>query len=83
MLLKRVYLIAALMLVGFIVASISVWSLAFNMNSANVAAWTPHWITARLPILIGVLMIVAGFRLLSHTRVTRPMDDIDDEDRTI
>ncbi|MGI4747536.1 MAG: hypothetical protein ACRYGI_14050 [Janthinobacterium lividum] len=83
MLLKRVYLIAALMLVGFIVASISVWSLAFNMNSANVPAWTPHWITARLPILIGVLMIVGGFRLLSHTRVARPMDEIDDEDRTI
>lgn len=83
MLLKRVYLIAALMLVGFMVASISVWSLAFNMNSADVPAWTPHWITARLPILIGVLMVIAGFRLLSHTRVARPMDDIDEEDRTI
>ncbi len=81
MLLKRVYLIVALMLAGFIMASVSVWSLAFNFNSSNVPAWTTSWLLARLPILIGVLLVVGGFKLLSATRVPRPIDDVDDEDR--
>ena len=72
MLLKRVYLIVALMLVGFIMTSISVWSLAFNMNSSNVPAWSTTWLIGRAPILVGVLLVVAGFLLLSHTRVRRP-----------
>lgn len=81
MLINRVILIVVLMLIGLLVASISTWSLAFNMNSANVPSWSPHWIAARLPILIGVLLVVAGFRMLSHTRVSRAADDVDDEDR--
>lgn len=81
MLINRVFMIIALMIVGFVMTSISVWVLAFNMNSANVPSWSPHWIAARLPILIGVLLVVAGFRMLSHTRVSRAADDVDDEDR--
>ncbi len=81
MLLKRVYLIVALMLAGFVMASVSVWSLAFNVNSSNVPAWTTGWLLARLPILVGVLLVVGGFKLLSATRVPRPIDDVDDEDR--
>ena len=81
MLMKRVYLIVALMLAGFVMASISVWSLAFNFNSSNVPAWTARWLIARLPILVGVLLVIGGFRLLSATRVPRPIDDAEDEDR--
>lgn len=81
MLMKRVYLIIGLLLVGFVMTSIGIWSLAFNMNSSNIPAWSAPWMIARLPILVGVLLVVAGFRLLSATRVPRPVDDIDDEDR--
>lgn len=80
MLINRVILIVVLMLIGLLVASISTWSLVFNMNSANVPSWSPHWIAARLPILIGVLLVVGGFRMLSHTWVRRPADEINQED---
>ena len=79
MLNKRIGLIIGLMIVGFIIASISVWVLAFNANSSNVPAWTGQWLAARLPILVGVLMVVAGFRLLSSTRVPRPASAPDDD----
>ena len=79
MLNKRIGLIIGLMIVGFVTASISVWVLAFNTNSSNVPAWTGQWLAARLPILVGVLMVVAGFRLLSSTRVPRPASAPDDD----
>lgn len=80
MLINRAIVIFGLMLIGFIITSLSVWSLAFSMNSSNVPMWTPHWLLVRLPILLGVLLIVAGFKMLSATRVARPADDIDYED---
>ena len=80
MLMNRALLIFGLMLIGFIIASVSTWSLAFHTNSANVPAWTISWLLARLPILVGIILIVAGFKMLSATRVARPADDIDYED---
>ncbi len=80
MLNKRIMLIVSLMIVGFVIASISVWILAFDFNSSNVSAWTGRWLAERLPILIGVLMVVAGFRLLSATRVPRPANAFDEDD---
>ncbi len=79
MLNSRILLITCLMIVGFVITSISIWVLAFNFNSSNVPAWTGRWLAARLPILIGVLMVVAGFRLLSSTRVPRPASAPDDD----
>ncbi|MGI4800601.1 MAG: hypothetical protein ACRYG8_42575, partial [Janthinobacterium lividum] len=80
MLINRTVMIFGLMLVGFIITSISVWSLAFNVNSSNTPMWSPHWFLGRLPILVGVLLIIGGFKMLAATRVARPADDIDYED---
>ena len=80
MLMKRAVLIAILMLAGFIITSLGVWTLAFDANSSNVPTSHALWWAARTPILIGLLLIVAGFRMLSRTRVARPLDDIDYED---
>lgn len=80
MLINRAFLIFGLMLIGFIITSISVWSLAFNVNSSNTPMWSAHWLLSRSPIVIGVLLIVLGFKMLSATRVQRPADDIDYED---
>ena len=79
MLNTRIMMIIALMIIGFVINSISVWVLAFDFNSSDVPAWTGRWLAERLPILIGVLMVVAGFRLLSATRVPRPVSAPDDD----
>ncbi len=80
MLIKRAAVIAILMVAGFVILSIGVWSLAFNANSSNVPTSNGRWWLARMPILIGVLLVVAGFRVLSRTRVARPVDEVDYED---
>ena len=82
MLIRRVAVIAVLMLAGFVILSIGVWSLAFNGNSSNVPASNGHWWLARAPIAIGLLLVVAGFRVLSRTRIARPLDEVDYEDPT-
>ena len=79
MLNKRITAIIGLMIVGFIITSVGVWVLAFDVNSSNVPAWTGRWIAGRVPILVGVLMVVAGFRMLSATRVPRPANAPDDD----
>ena len=80
MLIKRVVLIAALILAGFVIMSLGVWTLAFNANSSNVPTSDARWWAARTPILLGLVLIVIGFRVLSRTRVVRPLDEIDEED---
>ncbi len=80
MLIRRIATIAILMLGGFIVLSLGMWTLAFNGNSSNVPVSNPHWWLERLPILVGVLLVVAGFVVLARTRVVRPSSGIDDED---
>lgn len=82
MLTRRIVTIAALILSGFIILTISVWALAFNANSSNVPASDAHWWLGRLPVAIGAVLIVAGFLLLGRTRVARPLDEIDYEDPT-
>ncbi len=82
MLIRRIAVIAILMLVGFIILTLSVWTLAFNANSSNVPVTNGQWWLARLPILLGLLLVVAGFFVLSRTRVARPLDEIDYEDPT-
>ena len=80
MLTKRIILIALIMLAGFAITTLSIWSLAFDAGSSDVPVWTLHWFVARLPVLIGVVMIVAGFRMLSSTSVPRPANALDPED---
>ncbi len=82
MLIRRIAVIAILMLVGFIILTLSVWTLAFNADSSNVPVTNGQWWLARLPILFGLLLVVAGFFVLSRTRVARPLDEIDYEDPT-
>ena len=82
MLIRRVAVIAILMVAGFVILSIGVWSLAFNGNSSNMPASNGRWWLARAPFAIGLLLVVAGFRVLSRTRVARPLDEIDYEDPT-
>ena len=80
MLIRRIAVIAILMLAGFVILTISVWTLAFNANSSNLPVSNGHWWLERLPILIGLLLVVAGFAVLSRTRVARPLDEVDYED---
>ncbi len=78
MLMNRVATIAALMVVGLLLLSISTWIMAFNPSSSEVAAWSWLWTLQRLPILIGLVMIVAGFRMLGTTKVPAPVMTDDD-----
>lgn len=78
MLMNRVFTIAALMVVGLLMLSISTWILAFNPHSSEIATWSGTWIAQRLPILIGLVLIVAGFRMLSATKVPEPVMTDDD-----
>ena len=82
MLIRRIAVIAILMLVGFVILTLSVWTLAFSANSSNVPVSNGQWWLGRLPILLGLLLVVAGFVVLSRTRVARPLDEIDYEDPT-
>lgn len=78
MLINRAFTIAALMIVGLVVLSIGTWIMAFNPNSSTVPTWSAYWLLQRLPILVGLLMVVAGFRMLSTTRVETPVMSDDD-----
>ena len=80
MLTRRIITIAALILSGFIILTISIWALAFNANSSNLPVSNAHWWLGRLPVVVGGLLIVAGFVMLGQTRVARPLDEIDYED---
>ena len=82
MLTRRIAAIAILMLTGFVVLSIGGWSLAFNGSSSSVPASNAHWWLQRLPMLVGVLLLVTGFRVLSRTRVARPVDEAEYEEPT-
>ena len=79
MLNRRIAAIIGLMLAGFVVASLGVWMLAFDVGSSNVPPWTGRWIAGRVPVLVGVLMVAAGFRLLSTTRMPRPASAPEDD----
>ncbi len=78
MLINRAVTIAALLVVGLLVLSIGTWVLAFNPHSSNTAFLSGSWVLQRLPVAIGLVMVVAGFRMLSSTRVPTPVMTDDD-----
>ncbi|MBE7210983.1 MAG: hypothetical protein INR65_08180 [Gluconacetobacter diazotrophicus] len=78
MLIKRTLWVVLLMLVGLAVTAISLWSLAFSQTASDTPAFSGTWILERLPVLVGIVILVAGFRLLGSTPTRQPSPDADD-----
>ncbi|MCQ8277946.1 hypothetical protein NFI95_05740 [Acetobacteraceae bacterium KSS8] len=78
MLINRAVTIAVLLVVGLLILSIGTWMLAFNPHSSNVTLFSGRWVLERLPVAIGLVMVVIGFRMLSSTKVPVPVMTDDD-----
>jgi hypothetical protein len=78
MLIKRAAWVAILLLAGFALATISMWTLAFSGSASETPLFSGRWFLQILPLLLGIALLVGGFRLLGSTRVAPVSPDADD-----
>jgi hypothetical protein len=73
---KRAITIPVLMLVGFLLASVAGWALEMGTVTATWADAPVTWLLWRGAVVLGIVLILVGFRLLGATRVRRTQEDI-------
>ncbi|MCQ8240802.1 hypothetical protein [Rhizosaccharibacter radicis] len=73
---KRAAIIPAMMVVGFLMASVAGWGLEMRATTATWDGDPVSWLLWRGAVVVGLVLLVVGFRMLGATRVRRTQEDI-------